>query len=225
MTRLAGVALTPALEDYLESLLAPRDAVMARLEGEYESNNVPAVGPFVGALLLLLARTARAVRMLELGTATGYSGAWLLRSSPEARLVTLELDPRRAAEARRNLTELELAERAEVVERDALEFMRADAGRYDLVFNDLLNSFPSEEAVRECFRLSLEHLRPGGLLIADNALRRGEVLHPQGQGAQNVVLWNRLVADDARLDSTLIPLRDGVSVARVRDQIMKKDGS
>ena len=217
MTRLAGVPVTPELEDYLESLLAPRDAVMTRLEQDYESNNVPAVGPFVGALLLLLARTARARRMLELGTATGYSAAWLLRSSPEARLVTLELDPARADEARRNLADLGLAGQAEVVQRDALEHMRGDRGPYDLIFNDLLNSFPSEAVVRECFALSVERLRPGGLLIADNALRRGEVLNPNGQGAKNVALWNRLVADDQRLDSSLIPLRDGVSVARLRD--------
>ena len=171
----------------------------------------------VGALLLLLARTAGARRMLELGTATGYSAAWLLRSSEEARLVTLELDPARAAEARRNLAELGLGSRAKLLERDALEYLRGDSETYDLVFNDLLNSFGSEAAVRECFSLSMERLRPGGLLIADNALRRGEVLNPKGQGAKNVVLWNRLVADDRRLDSSLIPLRDGVSVARLRD--------
>ncbi|MEP7104489.1 MAG: O-methyltransferase [Chloroflexota bacterium] len=215
MTRLSGVAVTPELEDYLETLLPERDAVLTRMEREYESNNVPAVGPFVGALLLLLARTAGARRMLELGTATGYSGAWLLQSSPEARLVTLELDPKRAAEARKNLEAAGLAGRAEVVERDALEYMRESRDRHDLVFNDLLNSFPSEAVVREAFQLALDHLEPGGLLIADNALRRGEVTNPQSQGAKNVALWNRLVAGEPRLDSTLLPLRDGVSVARV----------
>jgi caffeoyl-CoA O-methyltransferase len=215
MTRLAGVAMTPQLEDYMESLLPERDAVLTRMERDYETNNVPAVGPFVGALLLLLARTAGARRMLELGTATGYSGAWLLHTSPEARLVTLELDPARATEARRNLADAGLAGRAEVVERDALDYLREKGDSFDLVFNDLLNSFPSEDAVRDCFRLSLERLGPGGLLIADNALRRGEVLNPQGQGARNVALWNRLVAAEPRLDSSLIPLRDGVSVARV----------
>jgi len=209
--------VTTALEDYMESLLPERDAVLTRMERDYETNNVPAVGPFVGALLVLLARTAGARRMLELGTATGYSGAWLLRSSAEARLVTLELDPARAAEARRNLADAGLAERAEVLERDALEYLRESGDTFDLVFNDLLNSLPSEEAVRECFELSLARLGPGGLLIADNALRRGEVLNPQGQGARNVVLWNRLVAGEPRLDSTLIPLRDGVSVARLRE--------
>ena len=217
MTRLAGVAVTPELEDYLETLLPPRDEVLARMEREYESNNVPAVGPFVGALLLLLARTAGARRMLELGTATGYSAAWLLRSSEEARLVTLELDPARAAEARRNLAELGLGSRAELVERDALEYLRGDRETYDLVFNDLLNSFPTEAATREAFGLALDRLEPGGLLISDNALRRGEVTNPRSQGAKNVALWNRLVAGDPRLDSTVVPLRDGVSVARVRE--------
>lgn len=217
MTRLSGVALTPELEDYLESLLAPRDEVLARMEREYESNNVPAVGPFVGALLLLLARTAGARRMLELGTATGYSGTWLLRSSPAARLVSLELDPARAAEARRNLEAAGVGDRAEVVERDALEYMRGSQDRYDLVFNDLLNSFPSEAATRDAFGLALGRLEPGGLLIADNALRRGEVLRPEGRQARNVVRYNRLVAESPRLDSIVIPLRDGVSVARVKD--------
>jgi caffeoyl-CoA O-methyltransferase len=217
MTRISAVAVTSQIEDYLESLLPRRDPVLGRMEREYETNNVPAVGPFVGALLLLLARTAGARRMLELGTATGYSAAWLLQASPDARLVSLELDPARAAEARRNLSEAGLGERVEVVEQDAIEYLRAGRGRFDLVFNDLLNSFPTEEAVRECFRLALERLEPGALLIADNALRRGEVLNPQGQGARNVALWNRLVADDPRLDSSLIPLRDGVSVARLRE--------
>jgi predicted O-methyltransferase YrrM len=171
----------------------------------------------VGALLLLLARTAGARRMLELGTATGYSGAWLLQASPEARLVTLELDPGRAAEAQRNLEAAGLADRTQIVQRDALDYLHESRERFDLVFNDLLNSFPSEDATREAFGLALEHLEPGGLLIADNALRRGEVTNPRSQGAKNVALWNRLVAGEPRLDSTVVPLRDGVSVARVRE--------
>jgi predicted O-methyltransferase YrrM len=69
--------------------------------------------------------------------------------------------------------------------------------------------------VDRAFELSLERLEPGGLLVADNALRRGEVLQPDSHGARNVVRYNELIAKDGRLRGLIVPLRDGVSVARL----------
>ena len=63
----------------------------------------------------------------------------------------------------------------------------------------------------------LERLEPGGLLMADNALRQGEVLRPSNQQAKNVAYYNDLVAKHPRLESVVIPIRDGLSVARVKD--------
>jgi caffeoyl-CoA O-methyltransferase len=80
----------------------------------------------------------------------------------------------------------------------------------------LLNSFPDEATTERCFELSLARLRPGGLLLADNALRRGEVTAPSSRGARNVAHYNRLVAQHPRLESVIVPLRDGVSIARFR---------
>jgi len=65
--------------------------------------------------------------------------------------------------------------------------------------------------------LCIERLDPGALLMADNALRQGEVLHPDNQQARNVAHYNELVARHPRLESVVIPIRDGLSVARVRD--------
>lgn len=217
MTRLAPVEVTPELEDYLESLLPQREPVLARLEREVEETDIPGVGAQVGALLALLLRTAGSRSVLELGTAVGYSGLWILRGLDGGRLVTLEADAERAERARRNFAEAGVAERVEVVVGDALAYLERPGESFDCVFNDLLNSFPSEDVVERCFELSLARLRPGGLLIADNALRRGEVLRPEGRQARNVVRYNRLVAESPRLDSIVIPLRDGVSVARVKD--------
>ena len=80
----------------------------------------------------------------------------------------------------------------------------------------LLNSFPDVATVERCFALATDRLDPGGLLIADNALRRGEVVRPETRMAKNVVRWNQLVSGDERLESSLVPLRDGVMIARRR---------
>ena len=212
---LEAVPITPELESYLESLLTPRDPVLAGLEREAEEKRVPIVGPQVGTLLHVLCALLRPNLILELGCATGYSAIWLARGAPNARVVTTELDPGRAARARRSFSDAGLSDRVEIVEGDALVYLARSDETFDLVFNDLLNSFADLEKAERAFELSLRHLRPGGLLVADNALRRGEVLEPASQGSRNVVRYNELVATEERLQGLIVPLRDGVSVARL----------
>jgi predicted O-methyltransferase YrrM len=212
---LEAVPITPELESYLESLLTPRDPVLAGLEREAEEKRVPIVGPQVGTLLYVLCALLRPNLILELGCATGYSAIWLARGAPNARVVTTELDPGRAERARRSFSDAGLSERVEIVEGDALVYMARSDEMFDFVFNDLLNSFADLETAERAFELSLRHLRPGGLLVADNALRRGEVLEPASQGSRNVVRYNELVVAEKRLQGLIVPLRDGVSVARL----------
>ena len=98
--------------------------------------------------------------------------------------------------------------------KDGLEKLDA---RFDACFIDLLNSFRSEDITRRVVELCVERLDPGGLLMADNALRQGEVVAPEHQQAKNVAAYNELVARHPRLESVVIPIRDGLSVARVKD--------
>lgn len=214
--KLRAVQVTPDLERYMEALVPPRDGVLARLEEEADAEGIPAIGPQVGRLLQLLLRIGRCRDALELGTAIGYSAIWLARGC-SGRVVTLESDPARAARARRNLVEAGLGERVEVVEEDGLGYLERMSGQVDCIFNDLLNSLPDEASVERCLQLSLQRLRPGGLLLADNALRRGQVSAPDTQSARNVDRYNRLVAAEPSLESVIVPLRDGVSIARLRD--------
>lgn len=210
------VEVTDALQAYLDGLVPPRDKVLARMEDEAHRESIPIVDTHEGQLLYLLVRTARARRVLELGTATGYSGIWLLRGTDGGTLTTFEMDHERALRARKNFAEAGFGQRAMVLEENAVEGMANLEGRFDVCFIDLLNSFPSEAVTRQVFELCLERLEPGGLLMADNALRQGEVLHPSGQQARNVRFYNELVAKDTRLESVVIPIRDGLSVARVK---------
>jgi predicted O-methyltransferase YrrM len=195
-------------------LLAPRDPVLARIEAEVERQNVPAVGPHVGRLLALLLRMNGCRDVLELGTATGYSAIWLARGSTGL-VTTLDTDPARAGRARANIAEAGLGDRIEVIQEEAIEHLERGGEPVDAIFNDLLNSFPDEATVERCFELSLARLRPGGLLLADNALGRGRVIAVESRPARNIDRYNRLVADDPRLESVIVPIRDGLSLARL----------
>jgi predicted O-methyltransferase YrrM len=211
------VEVTDDMQAYLESLVPKRDKVLARLEEEAHREGIPIVDAYEGQLLYLLVKVTRAKTVLELGTATGYSGIWLLRGTDGGTLTTYEMDHERATRARKNFEEAGFGDRALVIEANARDGLEKLDGRFDACFIDLLNSFRSEEITRRVFDLCLERLEPGGLLMADNALRQGEVLHPSNQQAKNVAFYNDLVAKHPRLESIVIPVRDGLSVARVKD--------
>jgi predicted O-methyltransferase YrrM len=213
--KLAHVRVTPEIDDYLERLIPARDPALARLESEVAREQIPAVGPQVGQLFRLLLRLGRCQDVLELGTAAGYSAVWLAQGC-SGRVITVERDPDRAQKARRNLAKAGLADRVEVVEQEAVAFLEGFDSQVDCIFNDLFVSFNDMETVERCFTLSLEHLRPGGLLLADNALRRGEVVDLTTVQGRNVDRYNQLVAEEPELEGLVVPLRDGVSVARRR---------
>jgi caffeoyl-CoA O-methyltransferase len=214
--RLAAVQVDARLEDYMESLLPRRDPVVERIERQVEEQNIPAVGPLEGQLLYLLVKTHRSADVLELGTAVGYSAIWLARGC-SGKVTTVELQAERAQQARQNLEDAGLGDRVQVVEGDAIGYLERTQDQVDCIFNDLLNSFGDEATVERCVQLSLERLRPGGLLLADNALGRGEVVRPSSRQSRNISRYNELVARAPQLESVIVPLRDGVSVARLKD--------
>ena len=211
------VEVTEALQAYLEGLVPKRDPVLGRMEEEADREGIPIVEAHEGAFLSLLVRIAGAKRILELGTATGYSGIWLLRGTAGGTLTSFEVDGKRAARARANFAEAGLAKQALVLEQDAVSGLEKLQGRFDACFIDLLNSFPSEDVTRRVLELCIEHLDGGALLMADNALRQGEVVKPKTQQARNVAFYNEQVARHPRLESVVVPIRDGLSIARVRD--------
>src|SRR6185312_13461242 len=145
---LRTVEVTDELQDFLDGLVAPRDPVLARMEKEAHSENIPIVDTHEGALLTLLIRIAGSKRILELGTATGYSGLCMLRGTSNGSLTTYEMDHQRAERARANFSEAGYGKAAIVLEQDAVSGLENLDGRFDACFIDLLNSFPSEEVTR-----------------------------------------------------------------------------
>jgi caffeoyl-CoA O-methyltransferase len=156
--------MIPHLESYFRGFVPRRDELLQELEREATAENIPIVGPVVGALLFLLTRATGAVSILELGTATGYSAIHLARGvQPNGRVVSLEWDEAMAARARANFARAGLSRQIEVRVGEALKLMAALSGPFDFIFMDL-DKESYLPALPHCRRL----LKLGGLLFTDN---------------------------------------------------------
>ena len=212
-----GGILVPSLEKYLEKIARPRDSILDHLERDAEKNAVPIIGPQCGNLLSLIVTTLNAKRVLEIGTATGYSGIWLARPlvRNSGKLLTIEYDPKRAKLARQNFKKAGL-ENTEVIEGNAKEIVpelaRKEKGNFDLVLLDVGEKTIYVDLLEYCIAL----LREGGFLVADNVLWGGFVAVNSDRSKETEIMrkFNKTVYSDKRLHPVVIPLRDGVMIAR-----------
>jgi caffeoyl-CoA O-methyltransferase len=209
------VTATP-LEVYAEDLFVREDPLLQELRAEMEARGLPSihVPARTGLLLQILVRATRARRIVEVGTLGGYSALWMARALPEGgRLVTLERDPDRASLAREFAERAGLGEAVDVREGLALDLLKQMEGEgvVDLLFLDA----DKESYIRylaEARRL----LRPGGLLVADNAFWKGKVLQePEAddEPTRGIRAFNRALAEDPAFTATIVPTGDGVAVA------------
>jgi predicted O-methyltransferase YrrM len=152
-------------ETYFRQFIPKRDHLLTEMEAEANRENIPIVGPVVGELLHILARTCRAVSILELGTATGYSAIFLSRAlNPnQGRLITLESDPNMAERAKANIRQAGMEPIIDVQVGDAVTILQQMEDIFDLIFLDIEKS-DYQKVLSDCGRL----LRKGGLLVADN---------------------------------------------------------
>jgi caffeoyl-CoA O-methyltransferase len=163
-----------------------------------------------GRLLALLVRLAGATRVLELGTLFGYSGIWMARELPPGgHLDTVERETLHADAAEHWFERAGLADRVTVHRGAALEVIATLPGPYDVAFIDADKATYPEYA-----RLSLERLRPGGLVIADNAIRRGRIVQAGIDADMDGVReMHDLLGADPSLVSTTVPVGDGLALA------------
>jgi caffeoyl-CoA O-methyltransferase len=211
-----GLIVPDAIEHYLAGLNRAGDPVLDAIARGNATRGLPLVDAEVGALLRVLATSIAATRILEIGTAIGYSGIWLAGALPPGgMLVTLELDEERAREARDNFAKAGISDRVSVVTGDATLKLAKVSGPFDLIFQD-----GAKRLYTPLLDRLVSLLRPGGLLITDNVLWKGEVApgfqqtprqHPDDTRA--IVEYNERVAAHPQLLTSIVPLRDGVSIA------------
>ncbi|HEX9286237.1 MAG TPA: O-methyltransferase [Thermoanaerobaculia bacterium] len=204
--------VSPELDRYLIDLLPPRDPVLAEMEAVARERDIPIVGPVVATLLATLAESIGAQRVCELGSAIGYSTAFFARAvGPGGRVVYTDGSEKNAREASGYLERMGLRDRVEVKIGEAVELLESTSGVFDVVFIDI-----DKEGYPRALEASAPRVRPGGYLLADNVLWSGKVVDPSitDQPTEAIREFNRSLFARRDFRSVIVPLRDGVAIAR-----------
>jgi predicted O-methyltransferase YrrM len=208
---------SPELAAWAARVYRPEDPALREIRERSAAAGLPAieVGALDGLHMEVLARAGGARRAVEIGTLGGYSGLCLLRGmGPTGRLDTFEVEPRHAEVARRTFELAGVASRVRLHLGPALEGLRAieREGPFDLVFIDADKAgYPAYLAWAE------EHLRLGGLLLADNTFAFGHVHAPEAAGperaaAEALARFSERLAGGGRFRATILPTGEGLSL-------------
>jgi predicted O-methyltransferase YrrM len=211
-----GQIVPDAVERYLAGLNHLADPVLKAIAEDGARQDLPLVDAEVGALLRVLAVSLGATRMLEIGTAIGYSGIWLASALPKGGLlITMELNAERAATARQNFARAGLSDRVSVMVGDAGLLVAKVSGPFDLIFQD-----GSKKLYVPLLDRLVDRLRPGGLLVTDNVLWDGDVVPGFSEKKRNnpedtaaIAEYNERINAHPRLLTATVPLRDGVAIS------------
>lgn len=211
--------LTPELYEYVERHRSERDPVLAELVEETAKLGGVAlmqISPEQGALLTLLARLAGARNAVEVGTFTGYSAISIARGLADGgRLLCCDVSEEWTSVARRYFARAGVAERIDLKIAPALETLRAlpRDESVDLAFIDA-----DKVNYRNYYEELLPRMRPGGLIVFDNVLWMGQVVDPSSQTGDTKAIRevNDFVVADPRVESVMIPVADGLLLARKR---------
>ncbi len=217
--------LHPSIDDYLLDITPERDEVLTEMEAHARANRFPIVGPLVGRVLHQLVLITNPTRIFEMGSGFGYSAYWMAKAlqEPEASLICTDGSQENADRAAGYLARGGIADRIDYRVGNALEIIDETEGEFDIIYNDI-----DKDGYPEAFRKAIPRLRSGGLFITDNMLWMGRVV-TQEPGSPSAGLdereqWfhaatigvrelTRLLYSSPDIFTTIIPLRDGVSVA------------
>ncbi len=201
------------IEEYVAGLLKRHDEpVLLEMEAEAKQSGFPIVGRHVGVTLEVLARTAGAQRVFELGSGYGYSAYWFARAAGEVHCT--DGDPENAKKAESYLTRAGAWDRIRYHVGDAVESMAGVEGEFDIVYCDI-----DKHGYPNAWRAARERVRVGGLYICDNVLWSGRVAEENVTDdvrpgwTQAIQEHNNLIAADAAWVSSILPIRDGVTIA------------
>ncbi len=220
MTR-RTISLTDTLYEYMQSVSLREPDLLARLRretGELE-RSIMQIGPEQGQFMAFLVELIGAVRAIEVGTFTGYSAMAIARAlPPQGRLITCDVSEEWTAIARRYWAEAGLDHKIDLRLGPALETLDAliaegNRDRFDFAFIDA-----DKKSYDAYYERALLLLRPGGLVAIDNVLWEGKVADPRmdDDDTRAIRALNERLLDDERVTLSLVPIGDGLTLARKR---------
>jgi len=188
---------------------------LKKLEEYALENHVPIIRPLSREILAKEVAAKNPSKILEIGTAIGFSGCLMLNSAPNSTLTTIEIDAKSFEVAKRNFAEAGLTNRVKQILGDASEVVKTLEGKFDFIFLD----GPKSQYVKQLPYL-VNLLSVGGVLLADNVLFMGQVLsdiYPKHKHRRMILKLRQFIRDiqsDKRLTSEIIDVEDGLLLAK-----------
>jgi predicted O-methyltransferase YrrM len=207
---------------YLRQLRPAPDAEIAEMERYAREQRVPIIDPVSMEVLLFVLNLAAPRRILEIGTAIGYSAIRMAKALPDVRIVTIEKDRERYERARFYIEKTNTAGRIEVIFGDALTAAAdaAAAAPFDVLFIDA-----AKGQYERFFTLYEPLLAEGGLVISDNVLFKGLVAAEEPAGhkrlwniAQKIRRYNEWLMARSDYDTVIVPVGDGLAISKKRGE-------
>jgi caffeoyl-CoA O-methyltransferase len=208
------VPAADADREYLLGLHPPLGAVLEEMLAQGRAEGIPIVDPLSGRLLQVLVAALRPRRVVEVGTAIGFSTLWMATALLQGgRIQTIDPDRGRTDRARAFWRRAGVEDRIEVLNQPALEALPRLEPGIDFAFIDALK--PEYGAYLD---LLLPRMRPGGMVTADNLLWSGRVAAGvEDENTSALRAFNQRFTSDPRLSATIVPVGDGIGIAIVRE--------
>lgn len=208
--------MTPELDEYINSHISPEPKELYRIDRLTNLrlvNGRMCSGHIQGRMLKMLTSMAQPKRALELGTFSGYSALCIAEGMPEGGVIdTIEVDDELEDFIRENLASSPHGEKVRLHIGDALEMMQQwDNDEFDLIFIDA-----DKRKYVDYFNRAIDLVKTGGYILADNTLWDGHVVETCRHSAQTqgIIDFNNLVANHPRVETAILPLRDGLTILR-----------
>lgn len=202
--------VNPNIEEYLKSLISVEDEILKEMGKLGKEIGFPIIGPIVGSLLYQFALMIRANRIFDMGSGFGYSAYWFAKAVGNGgEVVFTELSQKNAQLARNFFRRGGVDGMVQIHVGDALDILEETEGEFDIIFNDI-----DKEYYPLVVDKAYKKLRRGGLFITDNVLWFGRVLTDDSSpSTKGVKEFTRLLFSEKGFLTTIIPIRDGVSLS------------
>lgn len=206
--------------DYIRNKVPNRSNMLSRLEEYAKENGVPIVEPETGQFIKTIIKISRPKKILEIGTAIGYSSLLMAESCDDLEIVTIERDKKMMDLAVRNIEESDYSDRIELIYGDANEILDEINGKFDIIFIDA-----AKGQYKKFLDKSLRLLSEDGFLISDNVLFKGMVANDDLVHKRVVTMVNRLreyltyINEVEGWTTSIIPIGDGVALTHREEKI------
>lgn len=203
------------ITEYLHQVLPDTKGYLKQMEDFAKANEVPIIHKEMRAFLEVLCKIKKPRKILEIGTAIGYSASCMAFSSGEnCSIITIERDSDMTTLAVQNIEKLGLSDRIRVIEGDALEVLSCLSFKYDMIFIDAAKGY-----YNEFFDYSINLINDGGIIVSDNVLYKGMTAEDSIVKRRQKTIVGRMreylsmLCNHEKLSTSVIPIGDGVAVS------------